>query len=51
VFNFSAEQQRVTFQDALYHGRYREFGSGDDVTLDADSELELPAWSYRLFTR
>jgi len=51
VFNFSAGQQRVTFQDALYHGRYREFASGDEVTLDADSELDLPAWSYRLFTR
>jgi glycosidase len=51
VFNFSAGQQRVTFQDALYHGRYREFASGDEVTLDADTELDLPAWSYRLFTR
>jgi glycosidase len=51
VFNFSADQQKVRFEDSLYHGRYRDFASGDEHTLDADLVLEMPAWSYRVFVR
>jgi hypothetical protein len=51
VFNFSAEPRTVTFEDSLYHGRYSDFASGEEQTLDADLVLEMPAWSYRVFTR
>jgi len=50
VFNFSAEQQKVSFSDTLYHGDYRDFSSRDQVTLTAGHELDMPPWSYRVFT-
>ncbi len=51
VFNFSADALRVTFDESLYHGEYREFFSGDEVALDEEFALELPAWGYRLYLR
>jgi glycosidase len=50
VFNFSGRPQRVTFSETLYHGRYRDFTSGEALTLGADFTLDLPAWSYRVYT-
>jgi hypothetical protein len=41
----------VSFEEAVYHGRYRDFTSGDEQTLDSDLVLEMPAWSYRVFVR
>ena len=51
MFNFSAEAQKVTFEDSLYHGRYRDFAGGDEQTLGSDLVLDMPAWSYRVFVR
>ena len=51
AFNFSAQQEQVTFSDALYHGDYSDFSSGEKVTLDAGLKLEMPPWSYRVFTQ
>ena len=51
VFNFSAEKQNVSFIETVYQGEYRDFTSGEQVSLKADLSLELQAWSYRLFTR
>jgi 1,4-alpha-glucan branching enzyme len=50
VMNFSGEPQRVTFTDALHHGRYREFEGGRAITVDGATALTMPPWSYRLFT-
>lgn len=51
VFNFSPMPVRVGFRDTLYQDRYREFGTGESVTLGQDTALELPAWGYRVFVR
>lgn len=51
VFNFSAQRQNVSFSGALYHDDYRDFSSGEDISLSTDSTLELEPWSYRVFTR
>jgi glycosidase len=51
VFNFSAEQQKVAFEESLYHGRYHDFTNGGELTLDSDLVLDMPAWSYRVFVR
>jgi glycosidase len=51
VFNFSGDQQRVTFEGDLYPGDYRDFAGGDEITLGSDLVLDLPAWSYRVFSR
>jgi glycosidase len=50
VFNFSAEQQTVSFSGTLYEGEYRDFSDGNIVNLTNDSTLELLPWSYRVFT-
>jgi 1,4-alpha-glucan branching enzyme len=50
VMNFSGEPHRVTFKEGLHHGRYRDFDSGRNVTVDARTELTLQPWTYRLFT-
>lgn len=48
VFNFSPEPRTVRFEEALHHGRYREFRGGE-VGLGADSALELGPWQFRIF--
>ena len=50
-FNFSAQQEQVTFSETLYQGDYSDFSSGDKVTLGAGFSLEMPPWSYRVFTQ
>ncbi|MBU6213308.1 MAG: alpha-glucosidase C-terminal domain-containing protein [Actinomycetales bacterium] len=52
VFNFSGEPHRVTLLDALYEGSYRDFFSGEEVSLTSDhAQMDLPAWSCRVFVR
>jgi glycosidase len=51
VFNFSGEAQKVSFTGNLHQGDYHDFSSRDQVTIGSGDELELPAWSYRVFTR
>jgi len=51
VFNFSDIAQSVKFSGTLYHDDYRDFSSGEDISLSTDSTLELGPWSYRVFTR
>jgi hypothetical protein len=51
VFNFSAEAVSARFAGERYTGDWRDFGSGAETTLAPELELELPAWSWRLFTR
>ncbi len=46
VFNFSGEQRRLTFEDGLHHGSYRDFDGGP-ATFDAATSLVLPPWGYR----
>ena len=51
AFNFSPAPQQVTFAEALYHGEYLSFASGEPVTLGANTRLELEPWAYRVFVR
>lgn len=51
VLNLSAEPQRVTFQHSLHHGAYVEYFSDASVTFDANTTLDLPPWSYRVYVR
>jgi len=48
VMNLSAEPQRVTFKEGPHRGRYRDFETGRQVTVDAAATFELAPWSYRL---
>jgi hypothetical protein len=49
IFNFSAVRQPVTLRENLFPGSYTEFFSGKTVTLEKDSQLELPAWGYHVY--
>jgi len=51
VFNFSDKKQNVSFSDKVFEGNYQDFSSGDTVDLSAGDTLEMPPWSYRVFTR
>lgn len=51
VINFSAHTQTIRFSDRLYHGAYREYFSGEQVTLDESSQLKLEPWGYRVFVK
>ena len=48
VFNLSPEAHRVSFMQSLCHGTYRDYYTGETVTVDADTVEEMPAWSHRL---
>jgi glycosidase len=50
VMNFSADPQRVTFQEKLHHGRYRDFDTARAVTVDGRTQMTLAPWTYRLLT-
>ncbi len=49
VFNLSAAPVKVTFNDQLHHGGYRDFATGKTVTVNDATRLSIPAWSYKLF--
>ncbi len=51
VINFTPTEQTVSFKDARHFGRYVDYFSGDDITFDAASELQLAPWSYRVYTK
>jgi len=51
AFNLSAEPVRARFDGERYAGAWRDFAGDAEVTLEPGLELDLPAWSWRLFTR
>jgi glycosidase len=51
VLNFSDKPQRVTFQDTLYHGKYTDYLADSIVELNAETQLDLAPWAYRIFVR
>ncbi len=51
VFNFSDRPQVVTFPEALHHGDYTDFFSGERATFAADTRLEIERWGYRVYVR
>ncbi|UAA40785.1 alpha-glucosidase C-terminal domain-containing protein [Paraneptunicella aestuarii] len=51
VFNFSDTAREVKFEEKLYHGRYQDAFSGDEVFMSADSSVILPAWEFKVFVK
>ncbi|NNK38770.1 MAG: alpha-amylase [Xanthomonadales bacterium] len=51
AFNFSPEAVSVRFEGSLHHGSYRDFDSGDEQRVAADTTLDIPAWGYRVLHR
>lgn len=48
LFNLSDEPVEATLADGLAAGTYREFASGDAVTIAEGDTVSLPAWGFRL---
>lgn len=48
VFNFSDSPKTVSFNETLYHGEYSDIFSDNQINLNENSEMTLPAWGYRV---
>jgi 1,4-alpha-glucan branching enzyme len=51
VLNFSAQRQRVSFQERLYCGKYLDYFAERPVELGESFRLTLEAWDYRVFVQ
>jgi glycosidase len=51
VFNLSALSQTVTFSEALHHGTYTDYFTGETVTFAVGTRLSLEPWSFRIYAR
>ena len=50
IFNMSAEPRTIRFTDGPYAGTYADYRDGSSVTVDAATEMTIPAWSHRILT-
>lgn len=51
VFNLSASPVEARFEAGEQLGSYRDFASGERVTITPASQLTLAAWTYRILVR
>jgi glycosidase len=51
VFNFSPDQQSVSFAETLCHGEYVDHFSNRTVSVDGSTNLTLAPWAYRVLVR
>ena len=51
VFNFSDKVQNVTFKENLHHGKYTDFTTNKEITLNTNSKLVLKPWEYQVFVK
>lgn len=51
VFNFSAKERVISFEDSIQLGVYQDFNSGEQVKMTASSQLKLAPYGYQLLTR
>jgi glycosidase len=51
VLNLSSEDHKVSFPTGPHHGAYTDAFSGAAATFGAETTLDLPAWSWRIFVK
>jgi glycosidase len=51
VFNFSSGQVEAGFDDEAQLGTYRDFASGETVTVKPDTRLTMAPWSWRVLVK
>ncbi len=49
IFNLSPRDHVVSFDLVRHHGAYTDAMSGEAAAFDADTQLTLGAWDYRIF--
>lgn len=48
VINFSDQPQTVSFDGSLHQGEYQEYLTGESHTLEAESEIHLQPWGFKV---
>ncbi|HEY3291463.1 MAG TPA: alpha-amylase family glycosyl hydrolase [Anaerolineae bacterium] len=51
VFNLSNEIQNVSFKEGLNHGSYTEYMSQSPVIFNAETQLQLEPWGFRMYVK
>ncbi len=51
LFNFSDKEQNASFKEQLYHGKYIDFSTNEEVHLDEDFKLVLKPWEYKVYVK
>ena len=51
IINFSPNEQLVNFTDGPFDGEYRDYFSGESLTVTDDTSLVLPAWGYQVLVQ
>ncbi|MEI6107095.1 MAG: alpha-amylase family glycosyl hydrolase [Opitutae bacterium] len=51
VFNFSQKARTVRFEERLGDGTYTDYFSGEQVTINDATQLNLAPWAYRVFVQ
>lgn len=51
ALNLSGEERTVTFTGPHHWGDYRDFTTGEAVSVGEDMRMTLPAWGWRVLTR
>jgi len=49
VFNLSDREESVAFTDGPFHGRYREYFTGERVEFPGTPGVDLTPWGYKIF--
>lgn len=51
VFNFSDEAKTAVFRENQYFGTYQQFIDDEEVTMDANSTLDLKPRDFQIFDK
>jgi glycosidase len=51
VINFSEQPQKVKFNENIQLGKYTEYFTTKEVTISANSQVNLPAYGYKIFVK
>ena len=51
IINFSAQEQEICFKVRLHQGKYTDYFTQQQTTLDHDFSLTLPAWGYKVYVK
>ncbi|MEA2104094.1 MAG: alpha-glucosidase C-terminal domain-containing protein, partial [Candidatus Cloacimonadota bacterium] len=49
IFNFSGENQNITFKGDKFIGEFIDAFSGEEIKFSANEKLELKPWGYFVF--
>lgn len=51
VINFSDEARTVQFEERLFEDDYTDFFKKEEVSMQQNTQLNVPAWGYQIFVK